>query len=602
MRPRTLLIGGVTALLAVPVASAAGVLDITLLSRSDAGANPAGPVNAGAPSGDGSRTLFASPDTLAAGGAVPARQLYVRDTAAGHTLLASSTRTGVPASAPVDLRPDGRVAAAISADGRFVVFSTTAGNLTPADTDGAARDVVRKDLATGVVRLVSTTAAGTSGAAPVTGLPDVSADGHRVVFSTGAATDIWDDTTGAQADLVVRDLLRGGVVPAGIGPDGAPLPGPFGPPAISADGWSVAFEHAGTVMVRDLRAGVTRIIGAGDAPDLSGDGRVVVYRFGGHVVAADTASPAPRVLDATQDPPTVSTDGTRVAFTSPVDTAPGDANGLPDVYVRDLAAATPALAARPPLTPDVFRTSDTPTIAPNGGAVALRLDDGPAPSASPAAGDTDAAPDALLATLPPTDATGPSITASAVPESQSAAADVVGTVADPSGIAAVVVAGTRARVGADGRFAVNLNLAVGPNPVSVRAIDGAGNASATTVTVTRTRASRAAAALAPRATGLLVVSQRTRTLVRFRLAARAQRVWVQLARRTPRAGRPPVYLPVGPPRRVGGTAGRRAAILSPKPLRTGIYQVRVTVISPAGTRVSTIRHVVTRPPVVPKRR
>lgn len=607
MRRRGLMTLGALVLVAAP-ASAWGVLDVTLVSRSDAGANPPGAVAPGAVSGDGSRIVFASPDPLTGIPSVPGRQLYVRDTGSGRTLLASSSREAVAAGAPVDLRASGAPAAAISLDGRFVVFSSSAANLTPEDTDGGARDVFRKDLLTGAVRLVSTTAAGGSTADAVEGLPDMSGDGARVVFSTGVAADVWADSTGSQPDLVVRDLLRGGVTLASVGVDGAPLVGPFGPPSISADGWTVAFTSGGTVMVRDLRAAVTRVVGPGTAPDLSGDGRTVVYAGAGAVMISDTLVPAPRALAAVGADPLISADGMRAAFTSSVDLTPDDTNGQTDVYVRDVAAASPERVSRRPSAPvQVNRASDMPTLAPAGGAVAFRLDDGPLSSASLAVDDVDLAPDALVATLPPTDVAGPLIQAQPVPETAAAAADVAGTVTDPSGIAALVVGGARARVGADGRFAVNLNLAAGSNPVAVRAIDGAGNASTAQVVVVRTRVDRAPATAAPRATALRVIVQRlpkrrSRTLVRFTLAAPATRVWVRLARRTPRVGRPPAYLPVSGPRRVVATVGVQTALLSAKPFPLGIYQVRVTVVSPLGARVTTLRYVVRRAAPAPSRR
>jgi len=602
VRRSALTIPGALALVAALAAPAHALTDVSVASRSDAGANPPGPVNVGSPSGDGSRILFASPDTLAATAPVPARQLYVRDVHAGRTLIVSAARDGRPADAAVEVLPDGRVAAAISADGRFAVFSSRATNLDGADADGGGRDVFRKDLVTGVVRVVSTTVTGAPGPTDVAGDPDVSADGARVVFSTGAATDIWNDTTGAHPDLVVRDLLRGGVAPVSIGPDGVPLTGPLGAFAISADGWTVVFESAGTVMARDLRSGPTRVIGPGTAPDVSGDGRVVVYEHDGRVWVSEAGAPAPRVLQEAATSPTVSADGRRVAFVSTADTAAGDANGQPDAYVRDLTATAAARVSRRVAAPeDVARAATTPIIAANGGAVAFGLNDGPAPSASPAPLDQDLAPDALVATLAPTDVGGPVIHASVVPETASSGADVSGVVTDPSGVASLVVAGTRVQVGADGRFSVNLNLAVGVNTIAVRAADGAGNVAAGSLGVTRVWSGRVAATAVPRATRLRVVEQRinrktTRTLVRFTLAPRASRVWVRVAQRMPRPGSTPAYVPLVGPRAVSGVAGSRGALLLRRPLRTGIYQVRVTVVSPAGTRVSTLRHIVRQPP------
>ena len=72
--------------------------------------------------------------------------------------------------------------------------------------------------------------------------------------------------------------------------------------------------------------------------------------------------------------PSIADDGSRIAFTSePLEAVdPADTNGFADVYVRDMAAATTALASRADGDGDVGNgTSRAPAIAGNGASVAF---------------------------------------------------------------------------------------------------------------------------------------------------------------------------------------------------------------------------------------
>jgi Tol biopolymer transport system component len=94
---------------------------------------------------------------------------------------------------------------AISADGRYVAFTSDAPNLYPADTNGAS-DVFRRDLVLGRTDLASrrwsSIAAGNDDSWQVA---DISADG-RVVAFTSIATDLGPDDTNGAPDTYVRDF------------------------------------------------------------------------------------------------------------------------------------------------------------------------------------------------------------------------------------------------------------------------------------------------------------------------------------------------------------------------------------------------------------
>ena len=94
----------------------------------------------------------------------------------------------------------------ISADGRFVAFTSAAINLVPGDTNGVA-DVFVHDRLTGTTERVSVDSAGTQGNGN-SSEPSISADGRFVAFSSDATNLVPGDTNGAR-DVFVHDRLTG---------------------------------------------------------------------------------------------------------------------------------------------------------------------------------------------------------------------------------------------------------------------------------------------------------------------------------------------------------------------------------------------------------
>ena len=149
--------------------------------------------------------------------------------------------------------------------------------------------------------------------------------------------------------------------------------GPSGSPSSSADGRFVAFSSQASdiagggptfddVFLRDRMAATTRLVNvhtpvAAGNPTVSDDGRYVAYaaRLGSpdgptHVFVRDLVRTTTPVDFALGDTPpnadalgevSISGDGRHVAFTSfASNLVPGDGNGQPDVFVRDLDAGT----------------------------------------------------------------------------------------------------------------------------------------------------------------------------------------------------------------------------------------------------------------------
>ena len=78
------------------------------------------------------------------------------------------------------------------------------------------------------------------------------------------------------------------------------------------------------------------------------------------------------------------------------------------------------------------------------------------------------------------------------------------------------------------------------------------------------------------------------------LDAGATRVTIRLWRPVVQPLRAPTWTPANALRKAAATRGRHTALVSPRPLRAGVYQVRVTVISPGGVAVDVIRYALAR--------
>ena len=287
------------------------------------------------------------------------------------TVVVSLRQTGEPDTEPNLLQ----TTQTVSADGRFVVFSTYDDHVTPGDVHcdppSLCRDVFLSDRdADGNGRFddpggftVTRVSAAEPGEPAVVGA--VSADGSTVAFISNSRTLVPDDTNG-EPDVFVYDRLSGTVERVSVGPGGAEASaGVIDQPnalAISADGQVVAFASLSSdlvpgdrnaavdVFVRDRRTHATERIsvatGGGEAND-------------GSFVAGLSALG-------------ISADGRLVAFDSDASNlVPGDANGEPDVFVRDRATGTTTRVSVGVLGEEANAGSRAPTIAPDGSAVAF---------------------------------------------------------------------------------------------------------------------------------------------------------------------------------------------------------------------------------------
>ena len=589
------MVGAIIVAVTAPNLAFGVVADPQIVSLTTTGLNRIGVSVGSAVSADGRWIAFTSTDDLTGASAAGVPQIYVRDRAGGTTVLASANTNGIAAAAPGVDDPTDQRAYAISGDGHFVVFASQAANLVAGDPDGTDRDVFRKDLRTGAITTVSRAPDGSAANAPVGGDPDISFDGSRVVFESGFATNLWSGDVGLGSDIVVNDLVARTTRLASAAPSGGALTGTIRRAVISADGRVVAFEDDGAVIVRDVGAATTAVVAqTGTLPDLSGDGRVLVFQNGPAIMRHDRLGTASTV-SADGAAPVVSADGNRVAFQETTVPIPGDANGVADVYARRLTDPVERVSERADGTA-VSRLSDRPAISADGGTVAFALGDG-SPSQSLSSGDTEGATDVLAATLPATDTVGPAMGVLSPADGLSvttAAVGVSGVVADPSGVVSVTVNGFAAVLSPTNAFGVEIPLAVGVTPVTVRARDGAGHVSEQRLTVTRSLVQATPAGTKARARLIRVFRAGRTTRARFMLDDGASRVVMRLWRRVSRVGQAPIWAPANRAKAVTVGPGLRTAIVSRQPLKPGIYQVRVTVVSAGGAAVGVMRHVVAR--------
>lgn len=248
----------------------------------------------------------------------------------------------------------------ISNDGRFVVFSSRAADLTAtADTNGV-EDVFVRDLTTGTTELISVNNSGIeSGNGASTGAT-ISSDGRFVAFVSQATNLVaTNDTNGAVYDVFIRELATKTTRLVSVNVSGAATGhGASLFPVINADGRYVAFES----FADDLSA----------TPDNFGSNDIFVRDVIGGVTEQVSVTAKGASADANSTQPAISADGRTIAFQSNASLTRGIDNGTQDVYVRTLANETTTLvSASIDSEPTNGSGSGSPSISADGRFVAF---------------------------------------------------------------------------------------------------------------------------------------------------------------------------------------------------------------------------------------
>jgi RHS repeat-associated protein len=256
----------------------------------------------------------------------------------------------------------------ISSDGRYIIFSSEATNLVAGDTNGQS-DVFVRDRSTNVISLVSVASDGTQGNGSSFGLHAISADGRYVTFSSSATNLVPGDTNG-QSDVFLRDRQTGTTTRISVSSTGTQSNGSADNSSMSADGRFLYFTSGASnlvggdtngqtdVFVRDRQTGTTTRVSVSStgtqgngfswAPSVSANGRYVSFASqASNLVAGDTnglsdlflrdtvTGVVTREAVAAGSYSDLSADGRFIAFESSAGLVPEDTNGARDVYRRD---------------------------------------------------------------------------------------------------------------------------------------------------------------------------------------------------------------------------------------------------------------------------
>ncbi|MBA2481145.1 MAG: PD40 domain-containing protein [Planctomycetes bacterium] len=215
------------------------------LSLSPSGAADTGDSTRPAISRNGRRVAFHSTSRQLVAG-TPADMvagLFVHDRFAHTTVRADASDAGTPGNLP----PRGLDRPALSAEGRYVAFSSQADNLVAGDTNGHT-DVFVRDLTLGrTVR--ASVATGGGQADGISFDPSISNDGRYVCFRSDATNLVIGDTN-ARVDVFVRDLVAGTTIRVHYGLDGIQANGDAVISAqICGDGFAVAYTSDATNLI-----------------------------------------------------------------------------------------------------------------------------------------------------------------------------------------------------------------------------------------------------------------------------------------------------------------------------------------------------------------
>ncbi|MGH8990430.1 MAG: TolB family protein [Acidimicrobiia bacterium] len=358
-----------------------------------------------ATSADGSVVAFSSNATnLVPGDTNGVFDVFTYEVATGQMTRVSVAGDGTEATVPSQ-------DVAISADGNVVAFVSSAANLVAGDTNGQ-KDVFVRDRPAGTTTRVSMGTGGGQTSAG-SGQPALSADGRWVAFSSAARELVAGDANSV-SDVFLHDRLgaittRVSVDTASGDPDGPSLA-----PDLSADGTVVAFESKASDLLQGgsdgnnltdvfVAAGgvITRVnVGApvpqgGDsgAPSLSADGRYVAYTSAATNIAPPDPQPGTDVFvyDRTAQTtrrasiagvnddangPSHSADvlvaGTSVlvAFASDAtNLVPGDTNGATDAFVRNVSTDRTTRESLDAAAGEATGASTSPQLVADGGIV-----------------------------------------------------------------------------------------------------------------------------------------------------------------------------------------------------------------------------------------
>ena len=316
--------------------------------------------------------------------------------AIGNNVFAQAELVSVEASG-VETANDTSLLSAVTPDGRYVVFVSSASNLSNVPDHNGNQDVYLRDRQTGVTTLISINAAGTAAGNGYSDSPAITPDGRYVLF-TSFAPDIsaLPDSNG-QSDVFVRDVQAGTTILVSANHSGSATGNSSSSALtsmISDDGRFVVFESNATdltlipdtnntkdIFRRDIHTGETKIASINSANNaaasgfsffsarrqMSLDGRYVVYTSTAEDIVANDNNNQQDVFlrdfdldesvlisknisgtgsaNSFSGRESISEDGRYVVFGSPATNLVNfpDGNGTWDVFLHDRQTETTSL-------------------------------------------------------------------------------------------------------------------------------------------------------------------------------------------------------------------------------------------------------------------
>lgn len=243
--------------------------------------------------------------------------VFVRDRQAGTTTRISVNSTGTAGN-------DDSSAPSISADGRYVAFTSSASNLVEGDLN-AKQDIFIHDRQTGATTLVSVKSDGTKGNGDCES-PSISADGRYVVFES-SATNLVDGDTNSANDVFIHDRQTSTTARISVNYSTEQGNDESGDPKINDSGRYIIFTSAASNLV---------------AGDTNGYDDVFVHDRETRKTSLVNVDSQGHQGNEDSDWQAISGDGKYVIFdTLASNFTSGDSNGMWDVYVRGPLTAFP---------------------------------------------------------------------------------------------------------------------------------------------------------------------------------------------------------------------------------------------------------------------
>src|ERR1035437_117855 len=220
----------------------------------------------------------------------------------------------------------------ISKDGHYVLFASTANNLTLTNNNNSVLpcrfNVFLRDSVNNTTALVSVNMAGTGGCNGDSFPTGISTNGEFALFESSASDLVANDTNNA-SDIFVRDLINGTTALVSISTNGGNASGTSRGSVMTPDGRYVAFVSAAAnlvsidtnkiadVFVRDLPTGTTKLVSVG---------------------AANNSNPPIISTASSSESPEITPDGRYVVFYSTATNLVSKITTAGEIYVRDLIA------------------------------------------------------------------------------------------------------------------------------------------------------------------------------------------------------------------------------------------------------------------------